>query len=843
MSSHHIRYGIDLGTTNSAIGLVDRGTVTILKNDFQHDTTPSAVHYTSRGIRVGQRARGEWFGEHLKNVGADKETQNAFLEFKRTMGTDERHTPSRVPDLTALSEDLSAEVLKELLRFAELRGDMGPAAAVVTIPAAFKVPQQQATQKAAALAGVEQCHLLQEPVAAAMAFGLDAEPGVSAKWLVFDFGGGTFDAALVLAEDGQLTVKDTEGDNLLGGKDLDLAVVVRFLWPEIAGQISVSDLSETDNEHLRQGLRQFAEDALIRLSTQDPAYIDPETGVRLGTGQEIDLDLEVSRDGIRPIVAPYFQRAIDKANLLLQRNGLRGADLDDLVLVGGPTHSPILRNMVADQLRPPNTSVDPMTAVARGAALYASTVSLDSGIVARSLELAGPNVLALVVEHETTTINETEFVTVRFRNPEDAERFGPIEVEVRREGWSSEWLALEPTGTLFEVRLQGGRANTFAVAARTTRGIPVPTNPSEFTIVQGVNVTGSPLNWDLGVAAWNEDRSRRVFRTLEGAEKARPLPVTGILTLRTTTQLRPGTEDRLRIQILGGGSGADGERVAYCGDEIMTLELRGDEVEQVVPADTPFRLTVQTQDSSAIPVRVTVFFETLDDEYDLDIPDMRASSDPPREWVEQEVDEARTPLRELRGNRSARLPELRRIEGTLRDAAEKFRECADRGDTQGWSQAVNRLKEALKDLYGILDSGAWLRLEEDLDEVWDDLTVDHKAEGATDPQLRELNAALAAVKERQDLRLGRELLERMRWLRYQWNKSEINRGFIMWAEQGFASIAWTDPAQARHAVDAAVQVVLSSGSDDEVERHADRVWVLWADRPGQKLNPRDLPQV
>ena len=843
MSSHHIRYGIDLGTTNSAIALVDRGTVTILKNEFQHDTTPSAVQYSSRGIRVGQRARSQWFREQWRNVRSVAKTEEVFLEFKRTMGNDKRYEPSSRPDIAARSEELSAKVLNALLRFAQLRGDEGPAAAVVTFPAAFKVRQQQATQEAATLAGIEQCHLLQEPVAAAMAFGLRAEPSASAKWLVFDFGGGTFDAALVLCENGQITVKDSEGDNKLGGKELDLAVAEQVLLPEISDQVSLSDFTPRDKEHLLQGLREFAEGALIGLSTQNRVLIETDEGVRLGNGEEVNLDLEVSRNEVGPIVAPYFQRAIGKANLLLQRNGLRGADLDELVLVGGPTYSPILRSMVTEQLRAPNISVDPMTAVAHGAALHASTVSLDGGIVARSLDQAGADLLALVVEHETTSINDEEFVTVRFRNAGDADRFGRVEIELRREGWASAWTTLESDGILFEVLLERGRPNTFTLSARTTRGQPVPTSPSEFTIVQGVKLTGSPLNWDLGVAAWSDDRTRRVFRTLEGAQKPRPLPVTGVATLRTTTQLRPGTDDRLRIRILGGGSGTDGERIAYCGDEIMTLALRGDEVEQVVPEGTPFRLAVQTQVSSAVPVRVTVLFETLDEEYELDIPDTRDSSDPPREWVEQEIDEARAHLRELRGSRSAALPELRRIEGNLQEAAGQFRDCADRNNTDGWSQAVDRLKEALKDLYGTLDNSAWQRIEDDLDEVWDDLTADDDAEGATDPQLRDLNAAFEAVRERQDLRLGRELLDRMRSLRYERNKSDINRSFIMWAQAGYGRIDWTDPAQARHAVDAAAQVVLSGGSDDEVHRHAARVWLLWADRPGQELDPRDLPQV
>ena len=841
MSSHHIRYGIDLGTTNSAIALVDRGNVTILKNDFQHDTTPSAVHYASRGIRVGQRARNQWFREQLRNAGSDREIQDAFLEFKRTMGKDVRYAPSSRPDIASLSEDLSAEVLKELLRFAQLRGGAEPQAAVVTIPAAFGVPQQQATQQAASLAGIEQCHLLQEPVAAVMAFGLDAERGVEAKWLVFDFGGGTFDAALVLCEDGQITVRDTEGDNRLGGKDLDLAVVVRLLWPAAAGQVPMSALDDGDREHLRQGLRQYAEGALIGLSTKDPVFVESELGIRLGDGQEIDLDMELSRDEVRSVVEPYFQRAIDKANLLLQRHGLRGADLDDLVLVGGPTHSPILRSMVAEQLRAPNTSLDPMTAVARGAALYASTVSLESGIVARSLDQAETELLALVVEHETTSINDEEFVTVRFRNPGDAARFGPVEVELRREGWSSQWLALEPEGTLFEVLLQSGRANTFTLSARTARGIPVPTSPSEFAIVQGLKLTGSPMTSNLGVAAWNDDRTRQLFRTLEGAEKARPLPVSGVVTLRTTGQLRPGTEDRLRIRILEGGSDSEGKRIAYSGDEIMALELRGDEIEQVVPEGTPFRLTVKTQASSAIPALVTVFFETLDEEHHLAIPQQHGSADPPHEWVEEEVDEADRHLRELREGRSAALPELRRIETSLRQAARQFRECAARGDTDGWSQAVDRLKEALEELYEILDGGEWQRLEAELEEAWEDLSSEH--DEAADPGLRELSASFDAVKKQQDLRLGKQLLGRMHQLKFERHRSEICRGFIIWAQQEFATIRWTDAVRARGEVDVAVRTVLGGGSEEQLNSHAARIWQLWADRSGRDFDPRGLPQV
>ena len=277
MSSHHIRHGIDLGTTNSAIALVDRGAVRILKNDFGHDTAASAIHYASRGVRVGQRARSQWFRERLGNVGSAEKTENAFLEFKRTMGGESRYAPSARSDIAVSSEELSAEVLKELLRFARLRGGEDSSAAVVTIPAAFKVPQQQATQQAATLAGIEQCHLLQEPVAAAMAFGLEAEPGASVKWLVFDFGGGTFDAALVLAEAGSDNGQGHRGRQPPRRKGpRPRRCWTSLLWPEIAeAGVRSDDLyTEADQRSISgKASVSFAEGALIGLSTQDPSFI------------------------------------------------------------------------------------------------------------------------------------------------------------------------------------------------------------------------------------------------------------------------------------------------------------------------------------------------------------------------------------------------------------------------------------------------------------------------------------------------------------------------------------------------------------------------------------------
>ena len=131
-------------------------------------------------------------------------------------------------------------------------------------------------------------------------------------------------------------------------------------------------------ELLRDALMKWAEEAKNVLSYNDSHWVESDLGdIILADGDEIELDFELTQDRLRPVVEPLFQRAIDQAKTLLNRHGLQGSDLDELILVGGPTYSPILREMLAHQIREPNTSVDPMTVVARGAALFASTIPIE----------------------------------------------------------------------------------------------------------------------------------------------------------------------------------------------------------------------------------------------------------------------------------------------------------------------------------------------------------------------------------------------------------------------------------------------------------------------------------
>lgn len=637
MASNRLKYGIDLGTTNSALVRMERGEGQVVKNDMGRDTTPSAVAFGRRGQAVvGARSYNRLRLDRLRALKQDRAIRNVFVEFKRTMGYDDIYESSVTPSARYTSEMLSTEVLKELRRYV-MDGDVS--AAVVTIPAAFKVPQQQATLRAAEMAGIRQCHLLQEPVAAAMAYGLTAE-NRNGKWLAFDFGGGTFDAALVVIEEGLITVKDTEGDNHLGGKDLDDAVVEEIIFEEAAADFDAETFlagNPRRKKRLTDALKGWAEVARIALSSRDSCPVESDLDeIELPDGDVIDLDFSLTRDRLRPVVEPFYQRAIDKCHTLLARHGLRGSDLDELILVGGPTHSPIVREMLSAQIRQPNTTVDPMTVVAQGAALYAGTIRLEAesddgrgAVRSRDLQLR--------VDYKATSVSDAEWVNVAQCEDAGVHARGPLEVELRREGWSSGRQQIGDQGALLKVALEQGRANVFAILVTDASGNAIVPNPSEITIIPRFEVGGSPLTANLGLEVVDLQRGDHgLFKPLKGADKGKPLPVTGISRgLRTPKQLRPGIPtDELQIRIYEGESDAPGTKVRYS-EHVMTLKLTGAQVNQVIPAGSRFDLTLKTDVTSARPERVALVFEALDEEFQLPIPREHPDSD--------RLDRGRTP--------------------------------------------------------------------------------------------------------------------------------------------------------------------------------------------------------
>ena len=267
-----INFGIDLGTTNSSIAKFTEGNVEVFKNPMNlKQTLPSVVAFRKNRIVIGDKAR-----ELVQ-----KDSANVVGVFKRKMGTsDKYHIASTNEEYSA--QDLSSLVLKELKNF--IHTDEKIDAAVITIPASFDTMQSNATKKAGYGAGFQQVVLLQEPIAASLAYANKVSTDLNnIKWLVYDLGGGTFDVALVGIEDNEMTVIDHEGNNYLGGTDFDKAIVEKLIVPELEKQGAFANLdkemkSSSGKYNRLYNLLLFkAEEAKIALSNRKQIEIEFET--------------------------------------------------------------------------------------------------------------------------------------------------------------------------------------------------------------------------------------------------------------------------------------------------------------------------------------------------------------------------------------------------------------------------------------------------------------------------------------------------------------------------------------------------------------------------------------
>lgn len=357
--------GIDLGTTNSAVGVVDSGFPILLANEDGRRITPSAVWLGSNGeVEVGQSA--------LRRRALD--SGRVITSVKRLMGRrfgedSEFCVPmARAEDggVTVLGrspEQVSAEILKELKRIAEWRMETPVSKAVITVPAYFNDAQRAATKRAGELAGLEVVRILNEPTAAALAYGLD-KLGEKSRVAVYDFGGGTFDLSILEMQDGVFQVLATHGDTRLGGDDLDGALA---RWAATQGGVDFESL-EPD---ARVKFLQESERVKCALSTAE------ETSFRVPFYEgSLSLEVTVTRADFEKQAAPWIGRTLRHCRQALADASLTAADLNAVVLVGGSTRIPAVRQAVAECFgREPDVSQHPDESIALGATIQGGVMS------------------------------------------------------------------------------------------------------------------------------------------------------------------------------------------------------------------------------------------------------------------------------------------------------------------------------------------------------------------------------------------------------------------------------------------------------------------------------------
>ncbi len=343
--------GIDLGTTNSCVAVMEGGEPTVITNQEGARTTPSVVGFAKNGERlVGQLAKRQ----------AVSNPENTIISIKRHMGTNHKVT---VEGKEYTPQEISAMILQKIKADAEAYLGEPVKQAVITVPAYFTDSQRQATKDAGAIAGLEVLRIINEPTAAALAYGVDKEE--DGKVLVFDLGGGTFDVSILELGDGVFEVLATSGNNHLGGDDFDQRIM-NYLIEEFKKESGI-DLS---NDKLAdQRLKEAAEKAKIELSGVASTNINLPFITADATGPK-HLDVTLTRAKFEELTADLVEATIEPTRKAMQDAGLSASDIDKVLLVGGSSRIPAVQEAIKKVLgKEPTKNVNPDECVAIGAAI------------------------------------------------------------------------------------------------------------------------------------------------------------------------------------------------------------------------------------------------------------------------------------------------------------------------------------------------------------------------------------------------------------------------------------------------------------------------------------------
>ena len=358
--------GIDLGTTNSCVATLEGGQPTVIPNSEGSRTTPSVVAFSKEGERlVGITAKRQ----------AVTNSDRTVMSVKREMGTD---WSKQIDDEEYTPQEISAFVLQKLKADAEEYLGKEVNQAVITCPAYFSDAQRKATQDAGRIAGLEVLRIINEPTAAALAYGVDKEDDQTI--LVFDLGGGTFDVSIldIYQVDGQpqIEVKATSGDNRLGGDDFD-DKIVEWLVSEYK---KTSGIDLSNDLQAMSRLREAAEKAKIELSGTNSTQINLPF-ITMKDGQPEHLDMSLSRAKFEDLTADLIKRTMKPTRSAMKDAGVKTGDIDKILLVGGSTRIPAVQEAIEKEAgKSPFKGINPDEAVAVGAALQAGIIVGDEGV-------------------------------------------------------------------------------------------------------------------------------------------------------------------------------------------------------------------------------------------------------------------------------------------------------------------------------------------------------------------------------------------------------------------------------------------------------------------------------
>jgi molecular chaperone DnaK len=833
MPRQNIDYGIDLGTTNSSIARVDDGEITIFRHAPHGKTImPSCVHITKRGqMFVGDRAYDNLFK-------SDDDRCNTFAEFKRTMGEDciyrcEREDHQR----SYSSEELSAEVLKQLKLAVK---DEDFASIVITVPADFDQVQIEATKRAAKLAGFDYCELLQEPIAASLAFFHDRK-NIDGTWLVFDFGGGTFDSAIVKMDDGIMEVIDHAGDNHLGGKNIDWLIVDEIILPQLKEKFSIENILNDEHrlKEFRCALKPLAELAKINLSDQNSDMIEfDEPTWRDDSGNKIDMAIRIDRSEFERLITPLIDRAVNIAKDSLQRAGIRGSDLKTVLMIGGPTYMPSLRKKVKEKIsKNINVSIDPMIAVAQGAALFASTKAMPLTQQRRDFSK-----IQLTLAYPTTTAESEILLGIKIEKKLTNDTIpSRLWVEITRNdlAWATGRFELkEGVGTV-KLHLINNSVNVFSVQLYNEMGNAFQGEPKSISIMQGIKIAQPPLPHDIGISAvvrgsYNEEEMVPILT------KGTSLPAMGEKSFVAPRNLRPGNNsDVLKIIVWEGKGGTKPIRNVHMGE----ICISGDMLSTLLPEGSKIEITMRIDESRRTKVSAYIPYidETVEKIMDSDYTLSEINENELTAQIKEEMER----LCELQ-NKMAKMDTDQ--DDVFEPANKDLNELDDlnkkgRGDRDRKREVQKRLNEVAAK---IDEFEKKIKIPKLVSELTEQLTRLENIVGSYGNEkeekiLEQLKSEVERSINSQNAKRIEDVTDKLRQLKF----AILFRQPGYWVSvlnninESFDEIKWTDRSKARSLVNRGGEILASGQYSDDIKRIVCELWDLMPTTDQEKVkSPR-----
>jgi len=589
--------GIDLGTTNSAICSFDGENLRLFKSAEQHDVTPSVIFFDKRGNKhVGKRAYDN----------AARNPDNAATNFKKMMGTS---TPFKLPGVNMIMspEECSAEILRVLYGYLpeEIRNDP-ETGTVITVPAAFNQMQKDATMSAADMASIGKVALMQEPVAAVMSI-MRKHKG-DGVFLVYDLGGGTLDIAIAQSISGRVSLLAHGGITMCGGTDFDQRILNNVVKPWLIEKFEIPEDFTANPKYkplIRMGLW-AAEKAKIELSAKDEAVInlsETEFGTRDESGNEMYLDIEFKRSMLDELIFDKVADSIQAARETMEKSGLSSSDIERIVFVGGPTHYKPLRDKVSFELGiASSTEVNPMTAVAEGAAVFAESIdwaSQSRGRKSARGAISAGGSLDLSFNYIARTPDSKAKILAKLGGQVVAG--AEFQVDSLDTGWSSGRMVLKD-GAAVELTLAKPGENTFKVFVFDANGGPIALGQDKIVISRtAASVDAIPASQSISVEAREKIGGRLVpvWLVRDGDQ----LPKKGKEVFKAEESLKAGSPSSLKFKLW------EGEITDPINDNrfIGMFEIKGSDFDDdVIAAGAELICEYEVLDSGNIFMEVSV---------------------------------------------------------------------------------------------------------------------------------------------------------------------------------------------------------------------------------------------